>query len=122
MTSSAIPRMYHSVASLTPDGNIMVAGSNPNLDRSELQHGTEYRVEWVGPPYMKMNRPVVHDPPTALNYGQNLTLNVGIPPSTNNTRTIKGRLRSLVRPTNLTDMHFSGTDGSWLYNAHCSRE
>ena len=88
--SSAIPRMYHSVASLTPNGDIMVAGSNPNLDRSELQHGTEYRVEWVGPPYIQGNRPVVHNPPEALQYDNNFTLSVDLP-STDKARSIKGR-------------------------------
>jgi len=91
MRSSAIPRMYHSVATLTPNGDIMVAGSNPNLDRSEVKYGTEYRVEWVGPPYMKRNRPVVTNHSKALGYGQNLTLNVKIPLSTNKVRDIKGK-------------------------------
>ncbi|KAG0705082.1 putative copper radical oxidase, partial [Suillus ampliporus] len=95
MISSAIPRMYHSVATLTPNGDIMVAGSNPNLDRSEVKYGTEYRVEWVGPPYMKRNRPVVHNPPKALMYGQNLTLSVKIPPSTNQAGNIKVALMDL---------------------------
>ncbi|KAG2365718.1 putative copper radical oxidase [Suillus spraguei] len=95
MRSSAIPRMYHSVATLTPNGDIMVAGSNPNLDRSEVKYGTEYRVEWVGPPYMKKNRPLVHKPPEVLLYGQNLTLNVNFPPSTDKVRNIKVALMDL---------------------------
>jgi len=57
LPASSIPRLYHSVATLTPSGNVMIAGSNPNLDRSELKYGTEYRVEWLGPPYMSRNRP-----------------------------------------------------------------
>ncbi|OJA18774.1 hypothetical protein AZE42_01635 [Rhizopogon vesiculosus] len=96
MKSSAIPRMYHSVASLTSNGNILVAGSNPNLDRSELKHETEYRVERVGPPYMKRDSPVVHNLPKALRYGQNLTLDVKIPPSTNQAREIKVALMDLA--------------------------
>ncbi|KAG1826915.1 putative copper radical oxidase [Suillus subaureus] len=93
--SSTIPRMYHSVATLTPSGDIMVAGSNPNLDRSEVKYGTEYRVEWIGPPYMKKNRPLVHKPPKALLYGQNLTLSVKFPPSTDKARNIKVALMDL---------------------------
>ncbi|KAF9532178.1 copper radical oxidase [Crepidotus variabilis] len=57
MPSSSISRLYHSVATLTPKGNIMIAGSNPNLDRSEMKYGTEYRVEWLDPPYMTQERP-----------------------------------------------------------------
>ena len=59
MPTSQIPRLYHSVATLTPNGDIMIAGSNPNLDRSEVEYGTEYRVEWLKPPYMSMNRPQI---------------------------------------------------------------
>ena len=59
MPTSNIPRMYHSVATLTPNGDIMIAGSNPNLDRSEVMFGTEYRVEWLKPPYMTQERPVI---------------------------------------------------------------
>ncbi|KAF7338079.1 Copper radical oxidase [Mycena venus] len=43
MPSSEIPRMYHSVATLVPDGRIMIAGSNPNLDRSEVKRGLRSR-------------------------------------------------------------------------------
>ncbi|KAG2147190.1 putative copper radical oxidase [Suillus cothurnatus] len=95
MRSSTIPRLYHSVATLTPNGDIMVAGSNPNLDRSEVKYGTEYRVEWIGPPYMKKIRPLVHKPPKALRYGQNLTLSVKFPSSTDNARSIKVALMDL---------------------------
>ncbi|KAL0066472.1 hypothetical protein AAF712_006515 [Marasmius tenuissimus] len=59
LPASDIPRLYHSVASLTPRGNIMIAGSNPNLDRSEVAYGTEYRVEWLDPPYMRKSRPEI---------------------------------------------------------------
>ena len=59
MPTSEIPRMYHSVATLTPNGDIMIAGSNPNLDRSAMTFGTEYRVEWLKPPYMSQERPTI---------------------------------------------------------------
>ena len=59
MPTSEIPRMYHSVATLTPNGDIMIAGSNPNLDRSEETFGTEYRVEWLRPPYIAQERPII---------------------------------------------------------------
>ncbi|KAF5373689.1 hypothetical protein D9758_000766 [Tetrapyrgos nigripes] len=56
MPTSDIPRMYHSSATLTPGGDIMIAGSNPNLDRSEERYGSEYRVEWLRPWYMGLGR------------------------------------------------------------------
>jgi len=70
MPTSQIPRLYHSVAILTPNGDIMIAGSNPNLDRSEVKYGTEYRVEWLKPPYMTMDRPEILEGVSQLGYGQ----------------------------------------------------
>lgn len=89
LPTSAIPRLYHSVASLTPSGNIMIAGSNPNLDRSEVKYGTEYRVEWLDPPYMQQARPVIVDNLEAIGYGDNFSLNVK---NINPGGVIKGRL------------------------------
>ncbi|KAJ6630531.1 copper radical oxidase [Mycena sp. CBHHK59/15] len=76
MPTSEIPRLYHSVATLTPGGDIMIAGSNPNLDRSEVMYGTEYRVEWLGPPYMSKARPEIVSGPTKLEFGQTAELTV----------------------------------------------
>lgn len=70
MPRSSIPRLYHSVATLTPGGDVMVAGSNPNLDRSEVKYGTEYRVEWFGPPYMAMSRPEILEGAKRLEFGK----------------------------------------------------
>jgi hypothetical protein len=78
MPTSQIPRLYHSVATLTPNGDVMVAGSNPNLDRSEVKYGTEYRVEWFGPPYMTMDRPQIIEAVVQVEYGQEVTLKVKI--------------------------------------------
>jgi len=79
MPTSEIPRMYHSVATLTPNGDIMVAGSNPNLDRSAMEFGTEYRVEWLRPPYMSQERPVilgVNSDEKRLGFGQEVVMKV----------------------------------------------
>ena len=79
MPTSDIPRMYHSVATLTPNGDIMIAGSNPNLDRSEVMFGTEYRVEWLKPPYMAKERPVIlglNGDEKRLGFGQQAVMRV----------------------------------------------
>ena len=81
MPTSQIPRLYHSVATLTPKGDIMIAGSNPNLDRSEVKYGTEYRVEWLSPPYMSMERPVINAIPSMIGFGQKVKINVTLPNS-----------------------------------------
>ncbi|KAF9513126.1 copper radical oxidase [Hydnum rufescens UP504] len=74
MPTSSIARLYHSVATLTPNGTIMIAGSNPNLDRSNVEFGTEYRVEWLSPPYMSVHRPQYTGLPRAIEYGQTFSL------------------------------------------------
>ncbi|OJT08667.1 hypothetical protein TRAPUB_393 [Trametes pubescens] len=80
MPTSDIPRLYHSVATLTPQGDIMVAGSNPNLDRSELKYGTEYRVEWLGPAYMKKERPqILSGVPKLFKFGDTIELKILLP-------------------------------------------
>jgi len=48
---SVIPRMYHSTAMATLNGDVMTGGSNPDLDRSEVAYGTGHRVEWLRLPY-----------------------------------------------------------------------
>lgn len=91
MPRSSIPRMYHSVATLVPDGRIFIAGSNPNLDRSELKYGTEYRVEWIHPPYWGRPRPLIENCPTMIGFGQVVHVTFSYSAASDNTM-IKGML------------------------------
>ena len=79
LPESVIPRMYHSTATATPNGDIMIAGSNPNLDRSEVAYGTEYRAEWLRPPYMGGQRPEIVDAPRIMNFREQVKVRVKIP-------------------------------------------
>jgi hypothetical protein len=93
LQTSQIPRLYHSVATLTPNGDVMVAGSNPNLDRSEIKYGTEYRVEWIGPPYMMVERPIlIADVPKSIDFGQSVQLKVKLPSTTTSSSNVKGEV------------------------------
>lgn len=85
MPTSNIPRLYHSVATLTPNGTVMIAGSNPNLDRSEIKYGTEYRVEWLSPPYMSTQRPVIASgAPRKIPFGKTVQFKVTLPEGDSN--------------------------------------
>ncbi|KZT26562.1 copper radical oxidase [Neolentinus lepideus HHB14362 ss-1] len=96
LPTSNIPRLYHSVATLTPNGDVMIAGSNPNLDRSEVKYGTEYRVEWLRPPYMRGERPEwVSQPPRVIGYGQSLQMEVKLQQSATHSPDIKVALMDL---------------------------
>lgn len=81
MPTSDIPRLYHSIATMTPSGKIMIAGSNPNLDRSEVKYGTEYRVEWLSPPYMSVDRPKISAVPRKFGFGKTVHFSLSLPSS-----------------------------------------
>ncbi|KAF8674227.1 Glyoxal oxidase [Rhizoctonia solani] len=69
---SAIPRLYHSSALLLPDGSVLVAGSNPNVDVNfTTAFPTTYAAERFYPPYFAniANRPVPEGLPDTLSYG-----------------------------------------------------
>jgi len=67
---SAVPRMYHSGATLLPDGSIFVSGSNPNADfNTGVPFSTEYRVEKFYPSYFNSRRPQPSGLLTQLSYG-----------------------------------------------------
>ena len=48
---SVIPQMYHLTAMVTLNRDVMIGGSNPNLDRSKVTYGTGHHVEWLCLPY-----------------------------------------------------------------------
>ncbi|CCO28353.1 hypothetical protein BN14_02348 [Rhizoctonia solani AG-1 IB] len=79
MPASDIPRLYHSVATLVPDGSIMIAGSNPNLDLSNVKYGTEYRVEWLKPDYISLPRPKIISLPERINFMESFKLEITLP-------------------------------------------
>ncbi|KAJ7495844.1 copper radical oxidase, partial [Mycena galericulata] len=72
LKASTIPRMYHSSATLLPDGAILVAGSNPNSDYNvgpTIKYPTEYRVEKFYPSYYNTRRPQPAGLLSQLSYG-----------------------------------------------------
>jgi hypothetical protein len=73
LSSSNVPRLYHSSALLLPDGSVMIAGSNPNIDVNlSTIYPTTYTAEYFYPPYFSAKtRPVPQNVPTTLSYGGN---------------------------------------------------
>jgi hypothetical protein len=70
LKASAIPRMYHSTATLLPDGAVMIAGSNPHKDFNDnTTYPTEYRIETFYPLYYNKHRPFPSGMPSKLSYG-----------------------------------------------------
>ncbi|KAJ6621537.1 glyoxal oxidase N-terminus-domain-containing protein [Mycena sp. CBHHK59/15] len=84
LVASTIPRLYHSTATLTPNGTVMLAGSNPNNDVTTVKYPTEYRLEFYSPPYMNVARPSYTGLPTTINYNATFNLAVTLPANTIN--------------------------------------
>ncbi|KZP00880.1 copper radical oxidase [Calocera viscosa TUFC12733] len=70
LQASTVPRMYHSSATLLPDGSVFVSGSNPNPDYDiSVKYPTEYRTERFYPSYYSERRPEPVGLPSTLSYG-----------------------------------------------------
>ena len=67
--AATVPRLYHSVAALLPDGRVVTAGSNPKRDDDEL------RIEIFHPPYLfRGPRPFIEKVAQQLHYNQRYEL------------------------------------------------
>jgi hypothetical protein len=63
--TATVPRLYHSVAALLPDGRVATAGSNPNRGDDEL------RIEIFHPPYLfRGPRPFIEAVTEHMHYGE----------------------------------------------------
>ena len=84
MPSAEIARMYHSTITLTPQGNFLVAGSNPNNSTrivSGVKFPAEFRVQMLDPPYMSLARPKILSIPSKLPFGRSVTVPISLPES-----------------------------------------
>ncbi|KAL0953555.1 hypothetical protein HGRIS_004776 [Hohenbuehelia grisea] len=82
MPTTNIARMYHSSVTLTPQGNFLVAGSNPNGNTTVgVKFPSEFRVETLDPPFMSVERPRILGMPKKLRFGTKITVPVTIPRS-----------------------------------------
>jgi hypothetical protein len=77
--NTTIARLYHSEATLLPDGRVLISGSdpNPNLDPQVPGFPEELRIEVYIPPYLTQGliQPVVTVPDTDWEYGGQYLIN-----------------------------------------------
>ncbi|KAF8907403.1 glyoxal oxidase precursor [Mucidula mucida] len=83
MPTTDIPRLYHSSVTLTPMGNIFIAGSNANnlVTNTSVKFPSEFRVEYLNPPYMTVERPILRDVPPQIGFHESFTIGVDLPPT-----------------------------------------
>ncbi|KAI0737814.1 glyoxal oxidase precursor [Daedaleopsis nitida] len=84
MPTTDIARVYHSSITLTPQGNFLVAGSNPNngtVTGADVKFPSEFRVETLDPPFMSMPRPAILSMPAKIPFGQSVTVPISLPTS-----------------------------------------
>jgi len=60
----------------------MIAGSNPNDDVSTVNYPTQYKVEWLSPPYLSQTQPTYTGLPATINFATVFTLHVTLPAGT----------------------------------------
>jgi hypothetical protein len=93
--------LYHSSALLLPDGSVLVAGSNPNVDyNASTTYPTEYRAEHFHPWYFGVSRPQPSGIPSNLTYGGDY-FNITVPSSSYNGTANDAAVNStvvLIRP------------------------
>jgi chitodextrinase len=68
-SSMAVPRLYHSIAMLMPDGRVFVAGTGNDTSAFVPD---EYNAQIFSPPYLfKGPRPTITSSPSVVQYGSN---------------------------------------------------
>lgn len=102
LPASTIPRLYHSAATLLPDGSVFISGSNPNADvitmanNASYPYKTEYRTEIFYPSYFDAARPVPTGIPNSITYG-GAAFNLTLPASSLNNTDLRSVTVALIR-------------------------
>ena len=84
MPTSNIARVYHSSITLTPQGNFLIGGSNPNANFNVgpgIKFQSELRIETLDPPFMFVERPKILDMPEKIGFGKKVTVPISVPSS-----------------------------------------
>lgn len=102
LSTSPIPRLYHSSALLLPDASVLIAGSNPNVDvNTSTIYPTTYQAEIFYPMYFfSSTRPAPSGIPSTVSYG-GASFDISIPASSysgSSNNAASNAIVSIIRP------------------------
>ncbi|KAJ7033688.1 glyoxal oxidase N-terminus-domain-containing protein [Mycena alexandri] len=100
LPTTDIARLYHSAITLTPQGNILMTGSNPNGNVTIVPPGqpgfsSEFRVQTLDPPFMSMARPTLSNVPKQIAFNSKFTIGIDIPAGISPSTPVKVALMDL---------------------------
>lgn len=76
VNSMSVPRLYHAVAALMPDGSVITAGTDANWNPGPFHHH-EFSLEVYRPPYLYIpDRPVINRAPARISYASTFSIDV----------------------------------------------
>jgi hypothetical protein len=97
LSSATVPRLYHSIAMLLPDGRVLTTGGN-----------TYTQTEYFSPPYLFAGaRPTIASAPTDVRNGQSVF--VGTPDAVNITSVAWVRLPSVTHTLSMSQAFYRST-------------
>ncbi|PIL37702.1 hypothetical protein GSI_01396 [Ganoderma sinense ZZ0214-1] len=83
LPTTDIARVYHSSITLTPQGNFLIAGSNPNAQfvapAAGIKFASELRVQTLDPPFMFVDRPKILSAPAKVPFNSRVTVPISVP-------------------------------------------
>lgn len=121
LASASVPRLYHSIALLLPDGRIVTASGNPTQGKQvgwePPDPNEELRLEVFSPPYLfRGPQPVISNVPTEWAYGQLLEVAVANPATIKWISLVRNGVttHSFNTSQRLVDLPIASRDGSTL--------
>lgn len=121
LASASVPRLYHSIGLLLPDGRVVTASGNPNQGKQvgwePPDPNEELRLEVFSPPYLfRGPRPVISDAPAEWAYDQTLTITAADPASIKWVSLVRSGITTHSFNTNqrLVDIPITSRNGATL--------
>ncbi|XP_006462814.1 hypothetical protein AGABI2DRAFT_179427 [Agaricus bisporus var. bisporus H97] len=118
MPTTDIARIYHSSVTLTPKGNLLLAGSSPNtVVVNGTQYPSEFRAEYLNPPYMTVERPQLSNVPKQIAFNSEFSVDISVP-----SRLTQGDLKVALMDLGFSTHGFHSSSRLVFMNAQLSED